>query len=67
VIGALFGIGMGGPMPTHALLFREFFGQTTIGSILGVFTAMSSAGMALGGYMGASYTTGLTATPKRSS
>ncbi len=43
---------MGGPMPTHTLLFREFFGQTAIGSILGVFTAISSAGMALGGYMG---------------
>jgi MFS family permease len=34
------------------LLFREFFGQKAIGSILGVFTAMSSMGMALGGYMG---------------
>ena len=27
VIGALFGVGMGGPMPMYALLFREFFGQ----------------------------------------
>jgi MFS family permease len=52
VIGALFGIGMGGPMPVYALLFREFFGQKAIGSILGVFTAMSSTGMALGGYLG---------------
>lgn len=52
VIGALFGIGMGGPMPMYALLFREFFGQKAIGSILGVFTAMYSTGMALGGYLG---------------
>jgi MFS family permease len=52
VIGALFGIGMGGPMPMYALLFREFFGQKAIGSILGVFTAMHSTGMALGGYLG---------------
>jgi MFS family permease len=52
VIGALFGIGMCGPMPMYALLFREFFGQKAIGSILGVFTAMSSTGMALGGYLG---------------
>jgi MFS family permease len=51
-IGALFGVGMGGPMPMYALLFREFFGQKSIGAILGVFTAMSSTGMALGGYMG---------------
>jgi MFS family permease len=52
VIGALFGIGMGGPMPSYALLFREFFGQKAIGSILGVFTAMSSTGRAVGGYLG---------------
>jgi len=52
VIGALFGIGMGGPMPMYALLFREFFGQKAIGSILDVFTAMSSTGMALGGFLG---------------
>lgn len=52
MIGALFGIGMGGPMPSYALLFREFFGQKAIGSILGVFTAMSSTGMAVGGYLG---------------
>jgi MFS family permease len=52
VIAALFGIGMGGPMPTYALLLREFFGQKAIGSILGVFTAMSATGMALGGYLG---------------
>jgi MFS family permease len=52
VIAALFGIGMGGPMPAYALLFREFFGQKAIGSILGVFTAISSTGMALGASMG---------------
>jgi hypothetical protein len=44
-------VGMGGPMPSYALLFREFFGQKAIGSILGVFTAMSSTGMAVGGYL----------------
>lgn len=52
LIGILFGLGMGGPMPTYALLFREFFGQRAIGAILGVFTAMYSTGMAVGGYMG---------------
>jgi MFS family permease len=41
VIGALFRIGMGGPMPIYALLFREGCGQKAIGAIMGVFTAMS--------------------------
>jgi hypothetical protein len=39
-------------MPAHALLFHEFFGQEAVGSILGMFTAVSSTGMALGLHRG---------------
>jgi MFS family permease len=48
----LFGIGYGGPMPVYAMLFREYYGTRSIGSILGVFFLIASLGMASGGMMG---------------
>ncbi|HEV8712842.1 MAG TPA: MFS transporter [Candidatus Binatia bacterium] len=48
----LFGLGYGGPMPVYAMLFREYFGTRSIGTILGVFFMIASLGMGLGGLMG---------------
>jgi MFS family permease len=47
-----FGIGYGGPMPVYAMLFREYFGTRSIGSILGVFFMIAAVGMGSGGLMG---------------
>ena len=49
---AAFGIGYGGPMPVYAMLFREYFGTRSIGSILGVFFMIAAVGMGSGGLMG---------------
>ena len=48
----LFGLGYGGPMPVYAMLFREYFGTRSIGSILGVFFMIAAVGMGSGGLMG---------------
>jgi MFS family permease len=48
----LFGVGYGGPMPVYAMLFREYFGIRSIGSILGVFFMVAAIGMGSGGLMG---------------
>ncbi len=48
----LFGFGYGGPMPVYAMLFREYFGTRSIGTILGVFFMVASLGMGSGGLMG---------------
>jgi MFS family permease len=48
----LFGLGFGGPMPVYAMLFREYFGTRSIGSILGVFFMIAAVGMGSGGLMG---------------
>jgi len=48
----LFGFGYGGPMPVYAMLFREYFGTRSIGTILGVFFMIASLGMGSGGLMG---------------
>lgn len=48
----LFGFGYGGPMPVYAMLFREYFGIRSIGSILGVFFMIAAVGMGSGGLMG---------------
>lgn len=48
----LFGLGYGGPMPVYAMLFREYFGLRSIGTILGVFFMVASVGMGSGGLMG---------------
>jgi len=48
----LFGFGYGGPMPVYAMLFREYFGTRSIGTILGVFLMIASVGMGSGGLMG---------------
>ena len=48
----LFGLGYGGPMPVYAMLFREYFGIRSIGTILGVFFMVASVGMGSGGLMG---------------
>ncbi|MGE0823542.1 MAG: MFS transporter [Candidatus Binatia bacterium] len=47
-----FGLGYGGPMPVYAMLFREYFGTRSIGSILGVFFMVAAVGMGSGGLMG---------------
>jgi MFS family permease len=47
-----FGLGFGGPMPVYAMLFREYFGTRSIGSILGVFFMIAAVGMGSGGLMG---------------
>jgi MFS family permease len=48
-----FGIGYGGPMPVvYVMLFREYFGTRSIGSILGVFFVIAAVGMGSGGFMG---------------
>lgn len=47
-----FGIGYGGPMPVYAMLFREYFGTRSIGTILGAFFLIASIGMGSGGMMG---------------
>jgi MFS family permease len=48
----LFGFGYGGPMPVYAMLFREYFGIRSIGTILGAFFMIASLGMGSGGLMG---------------
>jgi MFS family permease len=48
----LFGLGYGGPMPVYAMLFRQYFGLRSIGTILGVFFMVASIGMGSGGLMG---------------
>ncbi len=48
----LFGLGYGGPMPVYAMLFRQYFGLRSIGTILGVFFMLASIGMGSGGLMG---------------
>lgn len=48
----VFGFGYGGPMPVYAMLFREYFGTRSIGSILGVFFMIAAVGMGSGGLMG---------------
>jgi len=52
VWAVLFGFGFGGPMPVYAMLFREYFGIRSIGSILGVFFMVAAVGMGSGGLMG---------------
>ena len=44
----LFGLGYGGPMPVYAMLFRQYFGLRSIGTILGVFFMLASIGMGSG-------------------
>ncbi len=48
----LFGIGYGGPMPVYAMLFREYFGLRSIGTLLGAFFLVAAVGMGSGGMMG---------------
>jgi MFS family permease len=48
----LFGIGYGGPMPVYAMLFREYFGLRSIGTLLGAFFLVASIGMGSGSMMG---------------
>ena len=48
----LFGVGFAGPMPIYAMLFRQYFGIRSIGSLLGFFFILSSLGMGGGGLMG---------------
>jgi MFS family permease len=48
----LFGLGYGGPMPVYAMLFREYFGLRSIGTLLGAFFMVASFGMGSGGMMG---------------
>ncbi|MBC8239584.1 MAG: MFS transporter [Alphaproteobacteria bacterium] len=47
-VALAFGFAYGGVMPLYAILIRTYFGANTIGTTLGVATAASTFGMALG-------------------
>ena len=48
LLAAIFGMAYGGVMPLYAVLAREYFGQSVMGTVLGAATMLSSVGMALG-------------------
>ena len=48
LLATVFGMAYGGVMPLYAVLAREYFGQSIMGTVLGGITMLSSIGMALG-------------------
>jgi MFS family permease len=48
LLAIVFGAAYGGVMPLYAVLAREYFGQATLGAVLGAAMMLSSLGMALG-------------------
>jgi MFS family permease len=40
------------PLPVYAMLFREYFGLRSIGTLLGAFFLVAAIGMGSGGMMG---------------
>ena len=48
LLATIFGIAYGGVMPLYAVLAREYFSQSIMGTVLGGATMLSSLGMALG-------------------
>jgi MFS family permease len=48
LLAIVFGMAYGGVMPLYAVLAREYFAQSIMGTVLGGITMLSSIGMALG-------------------
>ncbi len=48
LLASVFGMAYGGVMPLYAVLAREYFSQSIMGTVLGAATMLSSLGMALG-------------------
>ena len=48
LLATVFGMAYGGVMPLYAVLAREYFSQSIMGTVLGGITMLSSIGMALG-------------------
>ena len=48
LLAIVFGMAYGGVMPLYAVLAREYFAQSIMGTVLGAATMLSSIGMALG-------------------
>ncbi|MER9332012.1 MFS transporter [Mesorhizobium sp. M0488] len=48
MLAVIFGATYGGVMPLYAVLAREYFGQSILGTVFGAATMLSSLGMALG-------------------
>lgn len=53
VLAAFFGLGYGGIVPAYAMIVRELFPVTGIGTRIGVVLLFGTVGMALGGWLGA--------------
>ncbi|MBX9829919.1 MAG: MFS transporter [Xanthobacteraceae bacterium] len=51
VISALFGLFQGGLIPMYAILVRQFFAPSEVGTRLGIILMATLGGMALGGWM----------------
>ncbi len=47
-LAIIFGAAYGGVMPLYAVLARDYFGQATLGAVLGAAMMLSSLGMAIG-------------------
>jgi MFS family permease len=47
-LAVIFGIAYGGVMPLYAVLARDYFGQSVMGSVFGAAAMLSSLGMAIG-------------------
>lgn len=47
-LAVIFGIAYGGVMPLYAILARDYFGQSLMGTVFGAATMLSSLGMAIG-------------------
>jgi MFS family permease len=48
VLATVFGMAYGGVMPLYAVLARDYFAQSIMGTVLGGITMLSALGMALG-------------------
>jgi MFS family permease len=51
-VALVFGFAYGGVMPLYAVLVREYFGARIMGTVFGAVSAVSTAGMALGPWIG---------------
>ena len=51
-LAVVFGIAYGGVMPLYAVLARDYFGQSIMGTVFGAATMLSSIGMSLGSARG---------------
>ena len=51
-LAVMFGLAYGGVMPLYAILVREYFGATIMGTMFGAVAAVSTFGMAIGPWGG---------------